>query len=200
MPRQYKLARKMCNKTIAIASEFFGVSQSTLSLWENGHSNPSLESLEKMSNYYHVTTDFLLGLETTCEGSALRYLKKLEADNDLYHLNHTPVHVDGYGWALVDTENELLRFSDGSSKPFIEAPPISYPPPPYTYATHPAGKLLNRPQLSDHSTVWVEPITPDAHLQAELRGWYHVKDRFVTNEFGQRFYFDNYYAKWVAFA
>ena len=34
----------------------------------------------------------------------------------------------------------------------------------------------------------------------ELRGWYHIIRRFVENEVGQRFYFDFYGAKWLAFA
>lgn len=37
-------------------------------------------------------------------------------------------------------------------------------------------------------------------LRDELRGWYHIKRRFVENEVGQRFYFDFYGAKWLAFA
>ena len=40
----------------------------------------------------------------------------------------------------------------------------------------------------------------DAALRDELRGWYHIKRRFVENEVGQRFYFDFYGAKWLAFA
>ena len=39
-----------------------------------------------------------------------------------------------------------------------------------------------------------------AALRDELRGWYHIKRRFVENEVGQRFYFDFYGAKWLAFA
>ena len=37
-------------------------------------------------------------------------------------------------------------------------------------------------------------------MRDELRGWYHIKRRFVENEVGQRFYFDFYGAKWLAFA
>ena len=47
--------------------------------------------------------------------------------------------------------------------------------------------------------VWVEPISMDAALRDELRGWYHIKRRFAENEVGQRFYFDFYGAKWLAF-
>ena len=51
-----------------------------------------------------------------------------------------------------------------------------------------------------YDCVWVEPISMDAALRDELRGWYYIKRRFVENEVGQRFYFDFYGAKWLAFA
>ncbi len=44
------------------------------------------------------------------------------------------------------------------------------------------------------------PHRNHAALRDELRGWYHIKRRFVENEVGQRFYFDFYGAKWLAFA
>ena len=37
-------------------------------------------------------------------------------------------------------------------------------------------------------------------LREELRGWYHMKGRYVENEVGQRFYMDFYGAKWLAFS
>ena len=36
-------------------------------------------------------------------------------------------------------------------------------------------------------------------IRKELQGWYHVKDRFVENEYGNRFYLDTYGSKWLAF-
>ena len=59
---------------------------------------------------------------------------------------------------------------------------------------------LRRDELTGYDCVWVEPISMDAALRDELRGWYHIKRRFVENEVGQRFYFDFYGAKWLAFA
>lgn len=53
--------------------------------------------------------------------------------------------------------------------------------------------------VQEYDIVWVEPVSMDSHLRMELRGWYHVKNRFVENEVGQRFYFDFYDIKWLAF-
>jgi len=58
---------------------------------------------------------------------------------------------------------------------------------------------LRRDELTGYDCVWVEPISMDAALRDELRGWYYIKRRFVENEVGQRFYFDFYGAKWLAF-
>jgi hypothetical protein len=52
----------------------------------------------------------------------------------------------------------------------------------------------------EQDRVWLEPVSTDTDLAAELRGWYvrHEK-RFVQNEFGSRFYLNTYGAKWLAF-
>ena len=47
--------------------------------------------------------------------------------------------------------------------------------------------------------IWVEPISKDSELRNELRGWYHLKDRYVENEYGNRFYLDTYGAKWLGY-
>ena len=45
-----------------------------------------------------------------------------------------------------------------------------------------------------------QPISSDSDLRRELRGWYQAKDRFVQNEYGNRFYLDTYGSKWLAFS
>ena len=64
MARQYKLARKMKKIALTAAAKEPGVSQPTLSSWESERKAPSIEGLIRMSEYYHVSTDFLLGLTT----------------------------------------------------------------------------------------------------------------------------------------
>lgn len=64
----------------------------------------------------------------------------------------------------------------------------------------PSGEPLTLSQLTELEQIWLEPISPDSLLRYELRGWYQVKDRFVQNEYGNRFYLDTYKAKWLAFS
>ena len=68
----------------------------------------------------------------------------------------------------------------------------------FTRSAYASGKYGSC--IIGYDCVWVEPISMDAALRDELRGWYHIKRRFVENEVGQRFYFDFYGAKWLAFA
>ena len=42
-----------------------GVTKQTVSNWENGNIQPSIEMLIRISKCFGVTTDFLLGLEET---------------------------------------------------------------------------------------------------------------------------------------
>lgn len=39
------------------------LSQQTISLYESDKRNPDLETLIKLADYFHVTTDYLLGIE-----------------------------------------------------------------------------------------------------------------------------------------
>lgn len=197
MARQFKVARKMRNITIKAAAEHLGISQSTLVSWENGARTPNIDSVIMMAEYYGFTTDYLLGLSPMVE----REIKLESVQSDLLvFLDNRPVFIENFGWGFVDRETEHLRLSNGQSIPISDAPRCSVQPAPYTYTEHPAGNLLSYEDLAEQSRVWVEPISTDETLRNELRGWYHVKQRYVENELGQRFYFDTYNAKWVAFA
>jgi transcriptional regulator with XRE-family HTH domain len=46
----------------ALAKEL-GVSRSSVNAWELGISTPSVERIVDISNYFHVTVDYLLGLD-----------------------------------------------------------------------------------------------------------------------------------------
>lgn len=43
--------------------KFLGVCNQTVSFWESGRSEPDLDSLVKISNFFEVSADFLLGLD-----------------------------------------------------------------------------------------------------------------------------------------
>lgn len=198
MERQYKLARKMKKITLTAAAKELGVSQPTLSAWEGGRKNPSIDSLIRMSEYYGVSVDFLLGLEQ--EHDPRRDLMRPISARSLPALHETPVFSPLHGWAFVDVAEQQLRFAGGLVLPFADAPELYILPPSFSAAAAPQEKPLDKGELRGHDEIWVEPISSDAALRAELRGWYRVKARYVENEVGQRFYFDFYGAKWLAFA
>jgi transcriptional regulator with XRE-family HTH domain len=52
--------RKSKSKTQDELAEVLGVSRQALSKWENGTSNPDIDKVVLMSNYFSVSTDYLL--------------------------------------------------------------------------------------------------------------------------------------------
>lgn len=40
-----------------------GIAQSVFSSWKNGISNPKQDKLQKIADYFHVTVDYLMGIE-----------------------------------------------------------------------------------------------------------------------------------------
>jgi len=61
--------RKSNNKTQDELAEILGVSRQALSKWENGTSNPDIDKIVLLSNYFSVTTDYLLKNE--CEEASI---------------------------------------------------------------------------------------------------------------------------------
>lgn len=56
-----KLLRKQNNLTLKELAEKIGVAESTVSLYENGKREPSLDILKKIAKIFNVSTDYLLG-------------------------------------------------------------------------------------------------------------------------------------------
>ena len=112
----------------------------------------------------------------------------------------TPVFSSRYGWAMVNAIEGELLFASGMRLSLADAAEVYALPPAFATPGAAVTMPLRRDELTGYDCVWVEPISMDAALRDELRGWYHIKRRFVENEVGQRFYFDFYGAKWLAFA
>ena len=93
---------------------------------------------------------------------------------------------------LTFPDGHTLPFSDVVGELFLMALPFSEP-------DSPKGLPLSHSEVRRQKEIWVEPISPDSELRRELQGWYHVKGRFVENEYGNRFYLDTYGSKWLAF-
>jgi len=62
MPTYKEFRQKAGFSTLEKAATKLGVGVNTLSRWETGKRNPSLEFVKKMAALYHVTLDDLLGV------------------------------------------------------------------------------------------------------------------------------------------
>ena len=197
MPRQFKTARQINKLKVIEAAEKLGVSQPTLSAWEGERKSPSIDGLENMADLYGVTTDFLLGRSDT-QTQDFKQPISLQA---LPAFHGRPVWSATYGWLLVNAADKLLTFPDGHTLPFSDIiGELFIFAPPFSDAEPPKEPPLSRSEISRQKEIWLEPISPDSDLRRELRGWYQVKDRFVQNEYGNRFYLDTYGSKWLAFS
>lgn len=61
---QLKNLRKKAGITQMQLSEYMGVTQATLSGWENEKFEIDTASLKKIADYFNVSVDYLLGRET----------------------------------------------------------------------------------------------------------------------------------------
>ncbi|MGI6094779.1 MAG: helix-turn-helix domain-containing protein [Lachnospiraceae bacterium] len=195
MPRQFKEARQINKLKMTEAAGKLGISQPTLSAWEGKRKSPSIDGLEHMADLYGVTTDFLLG-RTGQNGLSATAPIPLES---LPVFHGKPVWSAEYGWLLVNAIDRVLLLPNGQMIPFADSRELYTLPQLFSEPVLPSGRPLTLSDIKDLEQLWLEPISPDSDLRKELRGWYHVKDRFVENEYGNRFYLDTYGAKWLAF-
>ena len=195
MPRQFKNARLIKHLKVSDAMKLLGVSQPTLSAWEGERKSPSIDKLELMADVYEVSTDYLLGRTETVHALPSNSVPK----ESLRILHGKPVWSAEHGWLLVNAVDECLLSNDGTKILFSDAPDLFMASPAFSETGIPQETPLTIGEVLLQDDIWVEPVSPDAELRNELRGWYHRKDRFVENEYRNRFYLDTYGVKWLGF-
>ncbi len=135
MPRKYKEARQINKLKVIEAASKLGISQPTLSAWEGERKSPSVEGLERMTDLYSVSTDYLLGRSEQGGGdpSVPIPIESLTIFHD------KPVWSAQYGWLLVNAIGRILLVSNGQTILFSDC-----------------GKLFASAQL------FSEPAFPDS--------------------------------------
>ncbi len=63
--KRFKQLRQTQELTQVQLAEKLGVKKQSVSNWENDNIMPSVEMLTKIADYFHVSTDYLLGREET---------------------------------------------------------------------------------------------------------------------------------------
>ena len=96
MNQRFKEARVRAGMTATAAAKALGVSQTTVSNWDLGRKQPSLELLCKAADLYGVTTDYLLGREGPAESAASNTVPIAAEALQAFHGG--PVWSADYGW------------------------------------------------------------------------------------------------------
>ena len=149
-----------------------------------------------MAELYGVTTDYLLGRSNEPQGMTEN--RALTAE-ELRIRNSQPVWSERHGWLLVDAAACCLLRADGGKLPLLDSGELYPMPFAFAEARPVEQKPLRREELTPGISVWVEPISPDADLRNELRGWYRIYDTFAENEVGNHFPICRYNSNWLAF-
>ena len=198
MPYRFKEARLQSGKSVAEAARLLQVAETSVRNWDNGYKKPSLDLRIRLADLYGVTTDYLLGRSVPSMSPKLEYTPV--SPDALPTLHGFPVWDEHYGWGLVNSMECQIHFLGGKTLPFADATGVSTLPQAYMIGYQPTCPPFSLEAVSQsEGDLWVVPIGLPVEIQRELQGWYRLNGPFVENEFGQRFYLDNYGNKWLAF-
>ena len=219
MPRNFKTARLINHMKSTDAMKALGISQPTLSAWEGERKSPSIEKLEHMADVYGVSTDYLLGrmeedtfpaslntspssLPSSSSQGSSKFSPTPVPKENLLILHGKPVWCKEHGWMLVNAIEGCFLQVDGTKIAFSEIEnglEVYLTAPVFAEGAVPEAAPLKLSEIAGKEKIWVEPISKDEVLREELSGWFRVIERFVENEFGNRFYLDGYGVKWWGF-
>lgn len=112
--QRLKQARKEAKKTQDQVAKILGLDYSTISKYENNHSQPDNETLTKLADYFGVSVDYLLGR------TDVDFIVKEENT----HYDKSPSAIDKKGTGLSEFENlfffELDKLSEEDKKKALE--------------------------------------------------------------------------------
>ncbi len=77
-----KVLREQQNKTQSELAKQLGITRSSVNAWELGISVPSTQYIVELSNIFNVSTDYLLGVDTT---SSISVAGLSDEDIELIH-------------------------------------------------------------------------------------------------------------------
>lgn len=94
----YDIYAALCEKkgiSTSRAAIEMGISKGTVSVWKNKGTSPQMAQLEKIANYFQVSTDYLLGKSEQKEAPALTKKDERDIAKKLEELKETLENQDG---------------------------------------------------------------------------------------------------------
>lgn len=188
--RELREEQRITQKDLAVKlSSFMGktkkISPSAVCSWETGEKKPTYETLLAFSNYYGVSTDYLLGKTVSRssntemkEISLEDYAKKITKNQLKENYNNKPVYLVSKNgefpdkWGIYSKENDLFYclehiIYNSSSISYYALPPESL-----TKFSSRQSITLNEAKKCEH--VWIEYENPSRELSAKFSGLYRV--------------------------
>lgn len=104
MGKRIMSLRKQAGMTQEQLAEHLGVSPQAVSKWENDVSCPDIGTLPKLAEVFGVTTDVLLGVQSTVTAEKEPYAPKAEVDYDVdssSEKRHSKFHGLGFSFLLI---------------------------------------------------------------------------------------------------
>ncbi len=157
---------------------------STVSAWEIGRKYPSYDILVAMSDFFGVTTDFMLGRTSHSEPSEKKhyymddFIIDIESD-ELRKYAGKPVYIvfkDDYSlnrWGIYNAKENYFACEDARIK-CVPAKMKFYATTPETEPIYKAkSQRLDAEAFSKASLVWIEYQSSDNTIRTRFSGWYH---------------------------
>lgn len=195
MARNFKEARLRRNLKLTEVASKLEVAQSTVSSWEAERLFPSPENLIKLSKIYRVSIDYLLG-----NSPYFDYDVSKPIPVESYPIYHSkPVWSNTYQWVLINSQKQAVILPTGEEISFDKAGKLFIVPSAFAEPDLPLKNPIDISDLQNHEEVWLESISADITQREMIRGRYIVKNGFVEDRRGIRFFFSTYGASWLAF-
>ena len=173
----------------------------TVSNWETGKVLPTTSDIIKLSDFYNVTSDYLLGLSDKKNAdddnvTPIQERKIKIPFNKLKDYDGKPVYVSGPSgsispqWGIVLYKQKVLACPHDNMRLSLD--------PRFTYSTTVPAELatnkdnanyyLGLEDIKNMEDVFIESISLDPYLRGQVTGWYHhtpektclINDRGLT--------------------
>jgi transcriptional regulator with XRE-family HTH domain len=107
-----KYLRKQQHWTQEQLAQYLNISRSQISKWENGDLLPDVQSLEKLSNLYNVSVDFLIGKHTSKKELLREVRRWYQTDN----ISEKTIDIIDYLKQNPDIEEAIYSLTQLPSK------------------------------------------------------------------------------------
>ena len=173
MRNRFREAREERRMSAVVLAEKLQIHPSTLTNWEAGRRQITPDKLAELADILGFTVDYLLRRDSPQISLAGPIDKEA-----LKVMHGQPIWTATHGWVLVNIVENVFVLKNFSLISFDEvSEPIYLMPPALSLGLRGAGNPLSIENILEMDRLWVEPITSDIDLAAELRGWYIMYEK-----------------------